>query len=57
MKTKISVCIIILGLVMTALPIASAKYQDNFGTTKLEKYTNWVQGSKDSRIQRVSVKC
>lgn len=40
MKRKLVVCLIVFGLVMTVLPFASAKYQDNIKTTKLEKYSN-----------------
>ncbi len=40
MKRKIVVCFLIVGLVMTILPFASAKYQNNIETSKLEKYSN-----------------
>jgi hypothetical protein len=40
MKRKLVVCMIVFGLVITALPLASAKNKENFETTKLEKFTN-----------------
>ena len=40
MKRKIAVCLLVMGLVITVLPFASAKIKENFEKTKFEKYTN-----------------
>lgn len=40
MKKKLIGGLIIVGLLITTLPIATAKYQNNIETTGLEKYTN-----------------
>ena len=40
MKRKLVVCMIVFGLVITALPLTSAKVREDFRPTKFEKFTN-----------------